>query len=154
VVGHVEWVQFARVGAHAARGEVVHARDPLRARRGGAVAAVQLARLPARRWFDHRARARSAAISSLAALARGSASACNRPAGRSHRHAVTLLDDRGERPIVTFGRASDPAKRTPSCRGAARRGGRRELHGGRPGGRFSARAKPACSLPSARAARA
>jgi ribokinase len=46
VVGHVEWIEFARVDHVPARGEIVHAaeswQDPAG---GGAVAAVQLARL-------------------------------------------------------------------------------------------------------------
>ena len=46
VVGHVEWVQFARVPHVPRAGEVVHAREPFEEPAGGgAVAAVQLARL-------------------------------------------------------------------------------------------------------------
>lgn len=46
VVGHVEWVQFARVDEVPRAGEVVHARDCFaEPAGGGAVAAVQLARL-------------------------------------------------------------------------------------------------------------
>ncbi len=46
VVGHVEWVQFARVPHVPAAGEVVHASEPFEEPAGGgAVAAVQLARL-------------------------------------------------------------------------------------------------------------
>ena len=46
MVGHVEWVQFARVAHVPCAGEVVHASDPFEEPAGGgAVAAVQLARL-------------------------------------------------------------------------------------------------------------
>jgi len=46
VVGHIEWVQFARVPHTPRAGEVVHARDAFdEPAGGGAVAAVQLARL-------------------------------------------------------------------------------------------------------------
>jgi hypothetical protein len=46
VVGHVEWVRFARVSHIPHAGEIVHARDPFEEPAGGgAVAAVQLARL-------------------------------------------------------------------------------------------------------------
>ncbi len=46
VVGHVEWVRFARVPHVPQAGEVVHARDLFEEPAGGgAVAAVQLARL-------------------------------------------------------------------------------------------------------------
>jgi ribokinase len=46
VIGHVEWVEFARVGQVPAPGEIVHALDTWQEPAGGgAVAAVQLARL-------------------------------------------------------------------------------------------------------------
>ena len=46
VVGHVEWVQFARVPHVPRAGEIIHARDTFEEPAGGgAVAAVQLARL-------------------------------------------------------------------------------------------------------------
>jgi ribokinase len=46
VVGHVEWVEFARVSAMPRAGEIVHATETwCQAAGGGAVAAVQLARL-------------------------------------------------------------------------------------------------------------
>jgi ribokinase len=46
VVGHVEWIEFVRVDHVPARGEIVHAEEAwAEAAGGGAVAAVQLARL-------------------------------------------------------------------------------------------------------------
>ena len=54
VVGHVEWVQFARVEHVPRAGEVVHARDAFEEPAGGgAVAAVQLARLAGDGAFPH-----------------------------------------------------------------------------------------------------
>ena len=49
VIGHVEWVQFARVERLPAPGEIVHALEWWEeAAGGGAVAAVELARLGGR----------------------------------------------------------------------------------------------------------
>src|SRR5215210_6000927 len=46
VVGHVEWIEFVRVERVPARGEIVHAHEAWsEPAGGGAVAAVQLARL-------------------------------------------------------------------------------------------------------------
>ena len=46
VVGHVEWIEFVRVERVPLRGEIVHAQEVwAEAAGGGAVAAVQLARL-------------------------------------------------------------------------------------------------------------
>jgi ribokinase len=46
VVGHVEWVEFARVQELPRAGEIVHATETwAEAAGGGAVAAVQLAKL-------------------------------------------------------------------------------------------------------------
>ncbi len=64
VVGHVEWVQFARVPHVPPAGEVVHASEPFEEPAGGgAVAAVQLARLAATRSCSPRwARTSTAAL--------------------------------------------------------------------------------------------
>ena len=52
VVGHVEWVQFAHVSHVPRAGEVMHARDPFEEPAGGgAVVAVQLARLAGESLF-------------------------------------------------------------------------------------------------------
>jgi ribokinase len=109
VVGHVEWVQFARV-AHVPRaGEVAHAYDPFEEPAGGgAVAAVQLARLAGAAMFltalgedEHGARSR-ARLSEF-----GVRVSAARRAG-STRNAVTLVDDAGERTITTFGSRLEP----------------------------------------------
>ena len=109
VVGHVEWVQFARV-AHVPRaGEVVHAEDPFaEPAGGGAVAAVQLARLAGTAALvtcvgedDHGARSRTRlgelGVDVRASVVRGAT-----------RSAVTLVDDAGERTITTFGPRLEP----------------------------------------------
>jgi ribokinase len=86
VVGHVEWVQFARVTHVPSAGEVMHAHDPFEEPAGGgAVVAVQLAR--------------------LAELGVRVEAASREQQTRS---AVTLVDDRRERTITTFGERLEP----------------------------------------------
>jgi ribokinase len=109
VVGHVEWVQFARVAHVPLAGEVTHACDAFEeAAGGGAVAAVQLARLAGE----------AALITALGEDEHGRRSVVRlrelgvhvwaaRRAGRT-RNAVTLVDDAGERTITTFGRRLEP----------------------------------------------
>jgi ribokinase len=109
VVGHVEWVQFAHV-AHVPRaGEVVHAEDPFaEPAGGGAVAAVQLARLAGAAVLvtclgedDLGARSR-ARLGELGVDVRASI------VQSASRSAVTLVDDAGERTITTFGERLEP----------------------------------------------
>ena len=109
VVGHVEWVQFARVEHVPAAGEVVHAVDPMEEPAGGgAVAAVQLARLADGATlftalgddeYGHRSVAR---LRELGVEVRATFVAS------PTRRAVTLVDDAGERTITTFGPRLDP----------------------------------------------
>jgi ribokinase len=109
VVGHVEWVQFARVEHVPAAGEVVHAVDPMEEPAGGgAVAAVQLARLAGGATlftalgedeYGHRSLAR---LRELGVEVRAASVAS------PTRRAVTLVDDAGERTITTFGPRLDP----------------------------------------------
>jgi ribokinase len=109
VVGHVEWVQFARVAHVPCAGEVVHARDPFEEPAGGgAVAAVQLARLAgeallvtALRDDDHGRRS-VARLSELGVDVRASFE------DAPTRRAVTLVDEAGERTITTFGARLEP----------------------------------------------
>ncbi len=109
VVGHVEWVQFARV-AHVPRaGEVVHAEDPFEEPAGGgAVAAVQLARLAGAASLvtvvgdDEYGRRSVTRLSELGVEVRVST------VQSATRRAVTLVDDAGERTITTFGPRLEP----------------------------------------------
>jgi ribokinase len=109
VVGHVEWVQFARVPHVPRAGEVVHAHSSFEEPAGGgAVAAVQLARLAGGSLLltalgddEHgsrsRVRLRELGVTVTASL--GSAPT---------RRAVTLVDDARERTITTFGARLEP----------------------------------------------
>jgi ribokinase len=109
VVGHVEWVRFACV-AHVPRaGEVVHARNPFEEPAGGgAVAAVQLARLAGAAALltalgeDDHGRRSVARLGELGVDVR--AAFVDAPT----RAAVTLVDDQGERTITTFGPRLEP----------------------------------------------
>jgi ribokinase len=110
VVGHIEWVQFARASHVPLAGEVVHARDPFEEPAGGgAVAAVQLARLAGS----------SALFTALGSDEHGerSISRLGTLGVRVHavrlpvptRRAFTLVDDLGERTITTLGERLEPA---------------------------------------------
>ena len=110
VVGHVEWVQFARVPHVPRVGEVMHARDPFEEPAGGgAVAAVQLARLAGEAVLvtalgeDEHGRRSVARLREL-----GVEMWAARRAAPT-RSAVTLVDEAGERTIVTFGERLEPA---------------------------------------------
>jgi ribokinase len=109
VVGHVEWVQFARVPHVPRAGEVLHARDPFEEPAGGgAVAAVQLARLAGEAMFisalgeDEIGRRSVARLRELGVhVSAARRAACTRKA-------VTLVDDARERTITTFGSRLEP----------------------------------------------
>jgi ribokinase len=108
-VGHVEWVQFARVPRVPGAGEVAHAREPFEEPAGGgAVAAVQLARLAGGAVLvtalgdDDHGRRTPVRLDELGVVVR--ASFLDTPT----RRAVTLVDDRRERTITTFGQRLEP----------------------------------------------
>ena len=110
MVGHVEWVRFARVPHVPQAGEVIHARDPFEEPAGGgAVAAVQLARLAGESTLvsalgdDDHARRSVERLGELGVHVH----AVHRAAPT--RTAVTLVDDGGERTITTFGSRLEPA---------------------------------------------
>ncbi len=110
VVGHVEWVQFARVQHVPRAGEVVHAWDSFQEPAGGgAVAAVQLARLAGHAALftalgdDQYGRSSVARLSQLGVEVHASM------ARVPTRRAVTLVDQRRERTITTFGDRLEPA---------------------------------------------
>jgi len=109
VVGHVEWVEFARVDRLPSAGDVCHAEtlftEPAG---GGAVAAVQLARLAGAADFftavgedEHGARSRSR-------LAELGVTVHVQPAGEPTRRGMTLIDHDSERTIITLGRRLEP----------------------------------------------
>lgn len=109
VVGHVEWLQFARVSHIPRAGEIVHASDPFEEPAGGgAVAAVQLARLAGAALLmtalgddeygrGSRSRLRELGVDVHAATLEAPT-----------RRAVTLVDDRRERTITTLGARLEP----------------------------------------------
>lgn len=110
VVGHVEWVRFARVSHIPRAGEVAHAREPFEEPAGGgAVAAVQLARLAGSALLitalgeDEHGRRSRERLAELGVEVR--AQAREAPT----RSAVTLLDPTGERTITTFGERLEPS---------------------------------------------
>lgn len=109
MVGHVEWVRFGRVAHIPGAGEVAHATHSFaEPAGGGAVAAVQLARLAGEALLITALGRDQLAIRALARLRELGVrvQAASRP--EDTRQAVTLLDDRGERTIVTFGPRLEP----------------------------------------------
>jgi len=113
VVGHVEWIEFVRVAHMPAAGDIVHAREAWQEPGGGgAVAAVQLARLADECTFfttfgadelGHRARAELSAMGpQIVAVHRG-----------QQRRAFTHVDDAGERTITVIGERLAPQADDP-----------------------------------------
>jgi ribokinase len=114
VVGHVEWVQFARVPHVPRVGEVMHALDPFEEPAGGgAVAAVQLARLAGKSMLftalgqDEPGRRSTARLGELDVQVHAA------PRAEQTRRAVTLVDEQGERTITTFGSRLEPSGDDP-----------------------------------------
>lgn len=109
MVGHVEWVRFARVSHMPRAGEIVHAGEEFEEPAGGgAVAAVQLARLAGACVLftalgdDEPGRRSMRRLGELGVEVR----AASRTAPT--RTASTLVDDAGERTIVTYGPRLEP----------------------------------------------
>lgn len=109
VVGHVEWVTFARVPHIPTAGEIVHAEGPFQEPAGGgAVAAVQLARLAGKAVLvtalgdDEHGRRSVERLSELGV----EVWATQRP--QPTRTATTLVDRARERTITTFGERLEP----------------------------------------------
>ncbi len=109
VVGHVEWVTFANVSRIPRAGEIVHARAPFEEPAGGgAVAAVQLARLMGEATLftalgdDEHGRRAVARLGQLGVRVHAALRA------DPTRTAVTLVDDADERTITTFGARLEP----------------------------------------------
>lgn len=109
VIGHVEWVDFIPVPRHPGPGEVLHAEGSFaRAAGGGGVVAAVLAQLGAEVDFfcalgdDVHGHAAAEQLSG-----RG-VHVCATWRRQPTRRAVTLLEDRGERTIITIGERLDP----------------------------------------------
>ena len=119
VVGHVEWVDFLRVARVPIPGEIIEARESWsEAAGGGAVAAVQLAKLAGAATFftalGDDDRGRRAGVQLRGHGVEVEAVILDRP----QRRAVAFLDDRGERTIAMLGARLVPAERT-ICPGTA-----------------------------------
>ncbi len=111
-VGHVEWIEFVRGDHVPAAGEIVHAEASFEEPAGGgAVAAVQLARLSGGATFftalgdDEHARRTRARLAELGVTVRDA----TRDAPT--RRGLTFLDSRGERTIITIGERLAPRGR-------------------------------------------
>lgn len=108
-VGHVEWIEFVRGDHVPAAGEIVHAHDSFEEPAGGgAVAAVQLARLAGGATFltalgeDELAGRTRARLAELGVTVR--AATREDPTRRG----LTFLDAQGERTIITIGERLAP----------------------------------------------
>jgi ribokinase len=114
VVGHVEWIEFVRGDHVPAAGEIVHAHDSFEEPAGGgAVAAVQLARLAGGATFftavgdDELARRTRARLAELGVTVRDATRE------GPTRRGLTFLDAHGERTIITIGERLAPRGRDP-----------------------------------------
>jgi ribokinase len=112
VVGHVEWVEFVRAEHVPVAGEIVHAHDSFEEPAGGgAVAAVQIARLAGGSTFltalgdDELARRTRARLAELGVIVRDATRES------PTRRALTILDSQGERTIITIGERLTPRGR-------------------------------------------
>src|SRR4051794_8891198 len=104
VVGHVEWVEFLEVDHVPIAGEILQAGHSWQeAAGGGAVAAVQLAKLAGGVSFFTALGEGDLAQSTESQLRGQGAEVLAAMRGRPQRRAVTFLDARGERTITTIG---------------------------------------------------
>jgi ribokinase len=108
-VGHLEWIEFVRGDHVPVAGEIVHADDSFEEPAGGgAVAAVQLARLAGRATFltalgkDELARRTRARLADLDVTVRDATR------DSPTRRGLTFLDAQGERTIITIGERLAP----------------------------------------------
>jgi|SRR5579872_892645 len=115
VVGHVEWVEFARVEHVPEPGDIVHALETWEeAGGGGAVAAVQLANLNGSAHLftslgddEHAHKAREQ-------LAGAGVTVHAAPVHEAQRRAFTYVDGDGERTITVLGRKQLPSGEDPA----------------------------------------
>ena len=104
VVGHVEWVEFARVEAVPKPGEIAHAFETWEEPAGGgAVAAVQLARLAGSCVLLTAFGSDELGRRSRTELTRLGVDVRAIPEAETTRRAFTFVDDQGERTITALG---------------------------------------------------
>jgi ribokinase len=109
VVGHVEWIEFARVEAVPRPGAIVHAFETWEEPGGGgAVAAVQLRRLAGSCVFFTALGADELGRRARAELGRLGVDIHSIPEAESTRRAFTFVDDGGERTITVLGQKLRP----------------------------------------------
>src|SRR4051812_730903 len=109
VVGHVEWVEFARVESVPRPGEIAHALETWEEPAGGgAVAAAQLARLAGSCSFFPALGAAELGRRSRAELSRLGVEGRAIPEAEPTRRAFTYVDDTGERTITVLGEKLRP----------------------------------------------
>jgi ribokinase len=104
VIGHVEWVEFVRVESVPKAGEIVHASDTWEeAAGGGAVAAVQLARLAGGCTLFTSLGADELGRRARAQLAEQGVTVRAMADPSPQRRAVCFVDEAGERTIIVLG---------------------------------------------------
>jgi ribokinase len=109
VVGHVEWVTFARVNHIPTAGEIVHAEDSFEEPAGGGgVAAVQLARLAGKAVLVTALGEDEHGRRSVERLGELGVEVWAAPRKEPTRAAMTLVDHARERTITTFGERLEP----------------------------------------------
>jgi ribokinase len=104
VVGHVEWVEFARVGAVPRAGEIVHATETWsQAGGGGAVAAMQLARLADEVDFFTALGEDALGVRAREELEAAGVRVHSAKRAEPQRRAFSFVDEHGERTITVLG---------------------------------------------------
>ena len=136
VVGHVEWIEFARVERVPLAGEIVHALEAWEEPGGGgAVAAVQLAKLAGERPVSDRARRRRGRAPRQGRARAPRRARGGRLAARAPAAGVRLCGLRGRADDHRDRRAARPEGVRPAALARARADGRGLLHGRRRGRR-------------------
>ena len=114
VIGHVEWIEFVRVAHMPAAGDIVHARESWEEPGGGgAVAAVQLARLAGECTFFTAFGGDALGQRAREALAAMGLRIEARVRAQPQRRAFTHIDDAGERTITVLGERLAPVAADP-----------------------------------------
>ena len=114
VVGHVEWVEFVRVPRVPASGEIVHATETWsQAGGGGAVAALQLARLSGAATLLTALGGDELGARARTELERSGVHVVAAARGEPQRRAVTFVDESGERTITLLSPKLVPRRDDP-----------------------------------------